>query len=252
MVVSGGWFSSHEAINPAFVRPLLDRGYTVFAVVHGSQPRFTIPEIVQDMNRAVRFIRHHAKDYGDRPRPDRHLRRLGGRPPVADAGDGRRHGRPEGQGPGRPRVEPGAGGRLLLPADRLPQLRQAGQGAAPRHGPSPGRSAPPFDFHELDPADASSGCRSPTTARLREIGRQISPINHVTPDDPPTLIIHGDADKLVPIQQSELIVEKLKEAGVEAKLVVKPGAGHGWPDMDKDLAQFADWFDEHLKPKSGG
>src|SRR6185312_14218578 len=34
-----------------------------FAVVHGSQPRFTVPEIVQDMNRAVRFIRHHAKDY---------------------------------------------------------------------------------------------------------------------------------------------------------------------------------------------
>ena len=46
-----------------------------------------------------------------------------------------------------------------------------------------------------------------------------------------------------------MIVEKLKEAGVEAKLVVKPGAGHGWPDMDKDLETFADWFDEHLKQK---
>src|SRR5262245_11075490 len=53
LVVSGGFFSSHEAINPAFVRPLTDRGYTVFAVVHGSQPRFTVPEIIQDMNRAV-------------------------------------------------------------------------------------------------------------------------------------------------------------------------------------------------------
>ena len=42
---------------------LLKRGYTVFAVVHGSQPRFTIPEILKDMNRAVRFIRYHAKDY---------------------------------------------------------------------------------------------------------------------------------------------------------------------------------------------
>ena len=45
-VVSGGFFSSHEAINPSFVRPLIDRGFTVFAVVHGSQPRFTVPEIV--------------------------------------------------------------------------------------------------------------------------------------------------------------------------------------------------------------
>ena len=62
-VVSGGWFSGHEAINTGFLDELLRRGYTVFAVVHGSQPKFTIPEILQDMNRAVRFIRHHAKDY---------------------------------------------------------------------------------------------------------------------------------------------------------------------------------------------
>ena len=39
-MVSGGWVSSHEAINAAFLRPLLNRGYTVFAVVHGSQPKF--------------------------------------------------------------------------------------------------------------------------------------------------------------------------------------------------------------------
>src|SRR5207249_2101092 len=64
LVISGGFFSSHEAINPLFIRPLTDRGYTVFAVVHGSQPRYTVPEIIQDMNRAVRFIRHHSKDYG--------------------------------------------------------------------------------------------------------------------------------------------------------------------------------------------
>src|SRR5262245_8785635 len=56
-VVSGGWFSSHANINPKIAEPLLDRGYTVFAVVHGSQPRFTIPEILGDMHRSVRFIR---------------------------------------------------------------------------------------------------------------------------------------------------------------------------------------------------
>ena len=49
-VVSGGWFSSHAAINPKLAEPFIERGYTVFAVVHGSQPRFTIPEILPDMN----------------------------------------------------------------------------------------------------------------------------------------------------------------------------------------------------------
>src|SRR5712671_6668224 len=54
-VVSGGWFSGPQAIRPTLVAPLLKRGYTVFAVVHGSQPKFTVPEIVEDMHRGVRF-----------------------------------------------------------------------------------------------------------------------------------------------------------------------------------------------------
>src|SRR5262249_55480251 len=41
MVVSGGFRSSHDGIKPALVAPLAGRGFTVFAVVHGSQPRFT-------------------------------------------------------------------------------------------------------------------------------------------------------------------------------------------------------------------
>src|SRR5262249_53230537 len=104
----------------------------------------------------------------------------------------------------------------------------------------------PFDFNELDPKTRAF---VPVTAeeKILEIGRDIAPITHVSSDDPPTLIIHGDADKLVPIQQSEIIIRKLKDTGVEAKLVVKPGASHGWAGLEKDLALIADWFDDHLK-----
>src|SRR6187401_2898023 len=66
-VVSGGWVSSHDNINPGIPTELTKRGYTVFAVVHGSQPKYTIPEVLQDMHRAVRYIRYHAKDYGVDP-----------------------------------------------------------------------------------------------------------------------------------------------------------------------------------------
>src|SRR6185369_7527083 len=62
-MVSGGWYSSHEAINPMFVQACLNRGYTVFAVVHGSQPKYVIPEIIEDIHRAIRFIRHNAAKY---------------------------------------------------------------------------------------------------------------------------------------------------------------------------------------------
>jgi acetyl esterase/lipase len=109
----------------------------------------------------------------------------------------------------------------------------------------------PFDFRELD---EKTRAYVPVTdeQKLLEIGRQISPVTHASADDPSTLIIHGDADKLVPIQQAEALVKKLKDAGVEAKLVTKPGAAHGWPDQAKDLVLVADWFDAHLAKTPAG
>src|SRR4051794_32594962 len=57
LAVSGGYASGAPMINPVNLRPLLDRGYTVFAVVHGSQPRYQVPDIIRDMRRAVQFVR---------------------------------------------------------------------------------------------------------------------------------------------------------------------------------------------------
>jgi acetyl esterase/lipase len=246
LVVSGGFFSSHEAIIPAFARPLLDRGDAVFAVVHGSQPRYTVPEIIGDLHRAVRFIRHHAGDYGIDPgrigitgaSAGGHLALM-----LGTAGDGGRPDAPDPVDRESSRVQAvacffpptdflnygGPGQELIRPTDHGPAFRAA------------------FDYRELDPVRR---IWVPITDpdRLRKITRDISPISHVSPDDPPTLIFHGDRDALVPIQQSETMVKALEQAGVEAKLVIKPGAGHGWLAMVTDMEQFADWFDAHLKP----
>ena len=87
---------------------------------------------------------------------------------------------------------------------------------------------PPFDFWERD-KETNKLVVIADEERRKEIGKQISPIYHVTKDSAPTLIIHGDADKLVPIQQAEVIIAKFKECGVPCELVVKKGGGHGWP-----------------------
>jgi len=104
----------------------------------------------------------------------------------------------------------------------------------------------PFDFKQFD-LKTKTFVRITEEKKIVEMGRLISPITHVTSDDPPTLIIHGDKDFLVPIQQAESIVAKLKEVGVAAELVVRKDAAHGWKDMHKDLSLFADWFDKHLE-----
>jgi acetyl esterase/lipase len=247
--VSGGWFSSHDAIHPDLVAELLKRGYTVFAVVHGSQPKFTIPEVLEDMHRAVRFIRYHAKEYNIDP--DR----------IGITG---------GSAGGHLSLMQGTAGTLgdKSAKDPVEQASSRVQAVACFFPPTdflnygkPGEIAlgcgvlsgfkAPFDFHEIVRTHGAYFVPITDVGKIIELGRQISPITHATADDPPTLIIHGDADKLVPIQQAETILEKLKSAGVETKLVVKKGAGHGWSDLLKDMSIIADWFDEHLKPARG-
>jgi acetyl esterase/lipase len=243
-VVSGGWVSAHEFVNPAFFETVLDRGYTVFAVVHGSQPKYTIPEVAEDLHRSVRYIRHEAARF--RIDPGRigifgasaggHLSLLvgtSGGPGAADAKDpvDRESSRVQAVAcffPPTDFLNYGEEGRDVLKA-------LEGELAAFK---------PPFDFREKDPTGRLVLIED-REKRLR-IARDISPVAHVSSDDPPALIFHGDADKLVPIQQAHVFERKLRDAGVTVKLITKPGAGHGWPDILKDLSTIADWFDEHL------
>ena len=84
---------------------------------------------------------------------------------------------------------------------------------------------------------------------LREVP-EASPVKYVTPDDPPFLIMHGDRDKLVPIQISEDLYAGLNKAGVEATFKVVRGAGHGGPAFSsRECTELLDSFlDRHLKP----
>src|SRR5207245_43040 len=52
---------------PTTAKPYLDRGFTVFIVRHGSAPKYTIPEVTEDVRRSVRFLRLRAKDFGVGP-----------------------------------------------------------------------------------------------------------------------------------------------------------------------------------------
>jgi acetyl esterase/lipase len=243
MVVSGGWYSGHEGIRLDLFQALLDRGYTVFAVVHGSQPKYAIPEILSDMHRAVRFIRLHAKDYGIDP--DRigitggsaggHLSLMQG-----TAGTEGNEKSPDPVERESSRVQ--AVACFFPPTDFL-NYGKRGENAIGRGILKNFRGA--FDFEAWD-EESHRFVEIDDEAKILEIGKQISPVTHVSADDPPTLIAHGDADELVPIQQAEIILDKLSAAGVATKLITKPGAAHGWAGMTADVDKFADWFDVHL------
>ncbi len=81
------------------------------------------------------------------------------------------------------------------------------------------------------------------------LSASVSPILHVSSDDPPTLLVHGDADALVDVNNSQLIHSALASKGVETDLVVIEGAGHGFRTAE-DRVQASEalvgWFEKHL------
>jgi acetyl esterase/lipase len=248
-VVSGGWVSVYEFIDTfgaPFVNEHVKRGYTVFAVMHGCQPKYTVPEILPDIHRSVRFIRHHAKKFQIDPdhigitgaSAGGHLSLMQGL-----AGD---KGNPKAKDPIDQQSSRVQAVACFFPPTDFFNYGKEGENALGKGVLATFKA--PFDFKELD---KSTGTFVPVTdpKKVEELGKLICPVTHVSADDPPTLIIHGDQDKLVPIQQAEILVQKLKTVGVEAKLVTKVGLAHGWPELGKDVALVADWFDQHLPLK---
>lgn len=235
-MISGGWYSDHDAIVGAyspFYLTYLDRGYTVFTVVHGSQPRFIITEIVPDIHRAIRFIRHNAAKYGVDP----HKFGISG----ASAGGHLSLTMGTQGGPGDPKAKD--------PVDRESSAVQAVACFFPptdflNYG-TPGEDAVGVGI--LKDFKGAFGSRADNAESRQILGKEISPIYFVSSNLPPTLIMHGGADKLVPVQQSESFVKRALEVGAKVRLVIKPGKDHGWPNIEADVPLLADWFDEYLR-----
>ncbi len=231
-IVSGGWKSSHDRVKDDYSKPYTDHGYTVFAVVHGSQPRYKVRDIMGFMHRAVRYIRYNADQWNIDPN------RIG----VTGAS---------------------AGGHLSLilatkgapgdseandPVDRASSEVQA---AAVFY--------PPTDYRNwAEPGDMAVGVgkqarwqpafgpESETAEGREELGHAMSSIYHINRDTAPVYIIHGDSDPVVPLFQAESFGKKAQRFGVPFELVVKKGAKHGWPNRIDDEPQFVAWFDKHL------
>jgi len=76
-----------------------------------------------------------------------------------------------------------------------------------------------------------------------------SPIRFASADDPPILILHGDLDDQVPIEEGRTMHETLITAGAESRFVVIEGAGHPFmgAEVDCAAAEMADWFAQYLR-----
>jgi len=86
------------------------------------------------------------------------------------------------------------------------------------------------------------------------LARLASPVEFVSKDDPPFLILHGDEDPLVPLSQSETLYNALKRVGADVKLVKVKHAGHGFGEKENEpsFAEIKKMVQEFFREKLGG
>lgn len=238
-IVSGSWKSRKNAVledeekqrKQHWAQGLLNGGYTLFLVRHGSAPRYFIPEMIPDIKRAVRFVRFRAKDYGIDPN------RIG----ISGAS---------------------SGGHLALMA-----ALTADDGKVDAKDPVERVSSrvqaiaawfPPSDLLNFGGENGYKNAEKLRPTLFQEMFgkvtdlesqlKSISPINFVNQDAPPLLLIHGDADKTVPLQQSQILKAKYEESKRPVQLIVQPGGPHTfWLGIEKHYPAIWEWFDKYLK-----
>lgn len=221
-VVSGGWVSDYSMLQnqePGIEKVFVDAGFTVFEVVHGAQPRFQVAEIVEQVRTAVRFVHAHAADYGiDTNRVGVTGISTGGHLALMIAGS--------------PESPVNAVAAICPPTD----LANWGKPSFLLvDDPQMAMFVPVLGVDPKAP-------RKDSAARMH----QCSPITLVNPKYPPTLIVHGDADPIVPIQQARAMDQALARAGVEHELAVIPGGGHDDTTFGPGLANSLRWFQKTL------
>ena len=231
-MMSGGWYSSWappEARARQF-KDMLDAGFTLIPVYHGSAPRYHVPDAYSDVSRAVRHIKLNASNYGI---------------------DAKRIGVTGGS----------AGGHLSLmlgldsdqgnteDSDEVMQVDNSVAAVVAYF--------PPVAFREKESipvgivnnvGEEELLARFPALDYDPELVPTVSPILFVDAGDPPTLLIHGDQDPLVDVTHSFAIKAEFDKESVESELIVIPGGKHGFGGEDATRANKARlaWFEKFL------
>ena len=226
-------YNTDTSYGGKWVRSLLQKGYSVFVINHRFVPQFQFPEIFADCQRAVRFVRYHAKEYNIDPA---HIGAMGhssggNLSAMLGVADG---------------IKPGAKGIDSLSASVQAVVTLA----------------TPFDLADINKPEDSAVDRSFVLSVVNaylgglpgidgnggfvsnQKSAAASPPYHVTKDDAPMLIYYSDDDPVIPVRHQISMYNKLKETGVPVKLVERKNQGHGpMPDME----EVDTWFKQHLK-----
>lgn len=236
---SGAWHSDRGKLDDHEAAKIYDiftaRGYTVFAARPGDRDDYTCFDMVGHIKTAIRWVKANAAKYNVDPD------RLG----LCGAS---------------------AGGHLALmtvlteepgePAAKDPLKKLSTSVTAA------GIFFPPTDFVEwggdkdtrIEEAIGDilfkGGAEGRTKEEVLAKAKEASPLYYVKGKTIPMYFFHGDADPLVPLVQSQKMVDKLRAAGSDVQFNIVPGGAHPWVTIPLDVLKLADWFDAKLGAKA--
>jgi len=231
IIIHGGGYhgGDSKAGSEAYVADFLaPAGYAVFSVNYRVAPKYPYPYMVQDVQRAVRYLRSHARDYKADPNK---IALVGG-----SAGGYLSNMVGLLNAPGDPNASD--------PIDRVSAKSQA---VVSLYAQSSFEFVPlNADVHRfLDPFIAQKG--------LKEAIRESSPITYVAKRDPPFLQILGDQDEYIPMSEATNLQTALHAVKVRCDIITIPGGKHGtgnWhklPNVPDWERQMTEWLNARLR-----
>lgn len=222
----GAWRGGDKRGMGEAARPLLeDGGYAVASVGYRLTDEARWPAQIHDCKAAIRWLRAHAAAYGLDPE------RIGV-------------------------IGPSAGGHLVAMLGTSGGVADL-EGDLGDHDDADSRVACVVDLFGPSDLLAMGGQHdrpgSPEALLVggpvqehQDAARSASPVTHVSRDDPPFLLIHGTADPVVPFNQSQILHDALRGAGVPSTLVPVDGGGHGRFGTPEVAERVRAFFAKHL------
>jgi acetyl esterase/lipase len=231
-VHGGSWTIGHRSEGLAFLQ--VNRGYAVANIDYRLAPGATFPAQIEDVKAAVRWLRANATRFQLDPSRIAVMGYSAGGHLAALLGTS--GGVEELEGPGHGNAAFSSRVQAVVdyfgPTDLLKLKAQA---------------LPCMPGDPDDPTEAPSLFMGCPIQSCMEKTRSANPITYVTPDDPPFLILHGTADCLVPWQQSKILDDALKAAGVPSRLILVLFATHADPAFLLYQDEVSAFLDQHLK-----
>lgn len=228
----GGWEGGTKAECPA--KSLVPLGYAAVSLGYRLSQQAIYPAQIEDCKAAVRWLRAHASEYGVAPKD------------IGVWGES-------------------AGGHLVALLGTTGKIRDFDIGenlnqssdvqcVVDWFGPTDFLHWGESNNARLDSLESAvSKLLGGSVSSHQELARRSSPVTFVSRDSAPFLIMHGDQDRVVPVQQGKKLNEALRKTGAASILKILLGAGHCGPAFNspENMKMITDFFDQHLASSRG-